>query len=109
MTLMRVKHPFKILYANLGNRLEEDIILKKPPSKTTWSFPLGPAGLKPWVDGTIRFRDKASGQILFYFDKPFMADSAETRSDSVSLTLKTAGQTNHPHVNVEANNRSART
>ncbi len=83
-----------LYYQARGNRLEEDIVLKKPPQKNTFNFKLNMRGLTaiPQADGTIHFRDDQSGQLMFYFDKPFMIDSAGSRSEGVHLKLLSPGK-----------------
>ncbi len=83
-----------LYYQARGNRLEEDIVLKKPPKKNTFNFKLNARGLTaiPQGDGTIQFRDNQTGQVLFYFDKPFMVDSAGVKSEDVRLKLENPGK-----------------
>lgn len=76
-------------YEVQGGGVKEDLILKKLPSQSTFSFELKARGVsaKEEKDGTISLTD-ATGEKVWYLDKPYMLDAEGDYSDDVELNLR---------------------
>ncbi|WP_059171999.1 DNRLRE domain-containing protein [Bacillus sp. FJAT-27445] len=71
-----------------GTKVKENIILDSYRGKNVFQFFLKASGMKAFKkeDGSIEFRDEKSGKFLFFIQRPYMYDSAQTPEISQSVS-----------------------
>ncbi|MDD2480725.1 MAG: DNRLRE domain-containing protein, partial [Lutispora sp.] len=89
VTYSDINRGIEYKYTIAGDTIKEEIILSRYPDKNTFPFNIESNGISFEKDeeGNIAAKDKNTGNVLFYFNKPFAQDAKGVTLLSTNMNL----------------------